>query len=215
MNELELIRPEVAAGYYGPFGGRYVPETLVSPLDELTAAYESALCDPAFQTRVQRHVARLLGPPHAAHLRRAPHRADRRRANLSEARRPGPHRLAQDQQCARPGSARPPHGQAPHHRRNRSRTARSRQRHGLRALRHGVRCLHGNRGHAAAGAECLPHALARRGGARRRIRLAHAERRHQRGACAIGSPMSATLITCSAALSAPIPIRAWCATSSR
>ena len=27
-----------ARGYYGPFGGRYVPETLVAPIEELTAA---------------------------------------------------------------------------------------------------------------------------------------------------------------------------------
>ncbi|MGH9541663.1 MAG: tryptophan synthase subunit beta [Terriglobales bacterium] len=33
---------------FGPYGGRYVPETLVAPLDELTAAYQAAQADPAF-----------------------------------------------------------------------------------------------------------------------------------------------------------------------
>ena len=63
MNELELIRPEAAAGYYGPFGGRYVPETLVSPLEELTAAYESALCDEAFQNEFNAMLRDYSGRP--------------------------------------------------------------------------------------------------------------------------------------------------------
>ena len=33
---------------FGRFGGRYVPETLIAALDELTAAYEQARADPAF-----------------------------------------------------------------------------------------------------------------------------------------------------------------------
>ncbi len=33
---------------YGPYGGRYVPETLIPALDELTAAWEVAKSDPAF-----------------------------------------------------------------------------------------------------------------------------------------------------------------------
>ncbi len=39
-------------GYYGEFGGRFVPETLIPALDELTAAYHEAIADPAFQTRL-------------------------------------------------------------------------------------------------------------------------------------------------------------------
>ncbi|HEX8098218.1 MAG TPA: tryptophan synthase subunit beta, partial [Pyrinomonadaceae bacterium] len=34
----------------GPYGGRFVPETLMAPLEELTAAYEAALDDESFQT---------------------------------------------------------------------------------------------------------------------------------------------------------------------
>jgi tryptophan synthase beta chain len=37
-----------ARGYFGEFGGRFVPETLVPALDELTAAYAEAMADPAF-----------------------------------------------------------------------------------------------------------------------------------------------------------------------
>ena len=35
-------------GRFGAFGGRYVPETLIGALDELTAAYEAARRDDAF-----------------------------------------------------------------------------------------------------------------------------------------------------------------------
>jgi tryptophan synthase beta chain len=39
-------------GYFGEFGGRFVPETLVPALDELTVAYREAMADPAFQNRL-------------------------------------------------------------------------------------------------------------------------------------------------------------------
>ncbi|MCJ7655319.1 MAG: tryptophan synthase subunit beta, partial [Dehalococcoidia bacterium] len=35
-------------GYFGAYGGRFVPETLVPALDELTAAYEEAKSDASF-----------------------------------------------------------------------------------------------------------------------------------------------------------------------
>ena len=41
------IEPD-ATGHFGRFGGRLAPEALMSALDELTAAYESAKADPAF-----------------------------------------------------------------------------------------------------------------------------------------------------------------------
>ena len=37
-----------ARGYFGAFGGRFVPETLVAPVDELTEAYFAARRDPSF-----------------------------------------------------------------------------------------------------------------------------------------------------------------------
>ena len=36
-------------GWFGDFGGRFVPETLMHALDELTVAYEAAKADPKFQ----------------------------------------------------------------------------------------------------------------------------------------------------------------------
>jgi tryptophan synthase beta chain len=40
-------------GYWGEYGGRFVPETLVSPLDELTSAYFSIRDDRDFQEELQ------------------------------------------------------------------------------------------------------------------------------------------------------------------
>ena len=42
---------------YGPYGGRYVPETLIPALDELTAAWAEALADPAYLAEVE-HLGR-------------------------------------------------------------------------------------------------------------------------------------------------------------
>jgi tryptophan synthase beta chain len=50
-------------GYYGDFGGRYVPETLIPALDELTAAYHDAMHDPEFQARLAHLHATYTGRP--------------------------------------------------------------------------------------------------------------------------------------------------------
>ncbi len=39
-------------GHFGPYGGRFVPEALISALDELTQAHESAKRDPEFQNQL-------------------------------------------------------------------------------------------------------------------------------------------------------------------
>ena len=44
--------PEPAFGHYGPYGGRYVAETLMPALDELTRAYQESQGDPAFQSKL-------------------------------------------------------------------------------------------------------------------------------------------------------------------
>ena len=43
---------EVQGPYYGEFGGRFVPESLIHALDELENAYRDALRDPAFATEL-------------------------------------------------------------------------------------------------------------------------------------------------------------------
>jgi tryptophan synthase beta chain len=50
-------------GWFGPFGGRFVPETLVEPLRALEAAYEDARRDPAYRSRLARELATYVGRP--------------------------------------------------------------------------------------------------------------------------------------------------------
>ncbi len=52
-----------AAGRFGPFGGRYVPETLTRALDELTAEYEKARNDPQFQAEITDLLTNYVGRP--------------------------------------------------------------------------------------------------------------------------------------------------------
>jgi tryptophan synthase beta chain len=63
-----------AAGRYGPFGGRYVPETLIRALDELAAAYEEATADSRFHEELSRLYKHYVGRPsplyHAERLSR-------------------------------------------------------------------------------------------------------------------------------------------------
>jgi tryptophan synthase beta chain len=52
-----------AAGRFGPFGGRYVPETLTRALEELTSQYDRALADPAFQAELDGLLKHYVGRP--------------------------------------------------------------------------------------------------------------------------------------------------------
>ena len=50
-------------GHYGPYGGMYVPETLMSPLQELAAEYAKAQQDPAFQAELDALLKDFVGRP--------------------------------------------------------------------------------------------------------------------------------------------------------
>jgi tryptophan synthase beta chain len=50
-------------GRFGPYGGRYVPETLMVPLFELERAYELAKADPAFQAELADLLKNFAGRP--------------------------------------------------------------------------------------------------------------------------------------------------------
>ncbi|MDZ4768666.1 MAG: tryptophan synthase subunit beta [Chloroflexota bacterium] len=52
-----------ARGYFGEFGGRYVPETLIPALDALVIAYHDAMRDPSFQARLAHLQATYTGRP--------------------------------------------------------------------------------------------------------------------------------------------------------
>jgi len=68
-------------GYFGDYGGRFVPETLMASLAELERAYRKAGHDRGFQARLDELLQHYVG-----------------RGSV-------PHRGAQDQQRHRPGSA--------------------------------------------------------------------------------------------------------------
>jgi len=63
-----------AMGHFGPYGGRYVPETLQVALNELAAAYEASRGDEAFQAELSHLLRTYVGRPtalyYAEHLTR-------------------------------------------------------------------------------------------------------------------------------------------------
>jgi tryptophan synthase beta chain len=52
-----------AQGHFGPYGGRYVPETLMHPLQELEAEYFRAQHDPEFQRELSYYLTEFVGRP--------------------------------------------------------------------------------------------------------------------------------------------------------
>ena len=52
-----------AGGHFGPYGGRFVAETLMGPLQELTQAYEKYCQDPSFQAELDKDLAQFVGRP--------------------------------------------------------------------------------------------------------------------------------------------------------
>jgi len=57
-----------AAGHFGPYGGVFVPETLMTALAELTAIYEQAREDPVFQNELAHHLKEFAGRPTELYL---------------------------------------------------------------------------------------------------------------------------------------------------
>ncbi len=61
-----------AEGHFGPYGGRFVAETLMQPLEALRAAYEQLKNDPAFLREFDEDLKHYVGRPsplyHAKHL---------------------------------------------------------------------------------------------------------------------------------------------------
>src|SRR5260370_2892287 len=50
-------------GRFGPYGGRYVPETLVAPLEELEHAFEASKSDARFQGELDDLLKNFAGRP--------------------------------------------------------------------------------------------------------------------------------------------------------
>ena len=52
-----------ATGHFGPYGGRFVPEVLMAPLEELDQAYRAAAADPTFQAELTDLLTHYAGRP--------------------------------------------------------------------------------------------------------------------------------------------------------
>ena len=63
MSEVASDSIPDAAGRFGPYGGRYVPETLVHPLRELEEEYFRAQQDPEFQRELDYYLREFCGRP--------------------------------------------------------------------------------------------------------------------------------------------------------
>jgi tryptophan synthase beta chain len=50
-------------GHFGPFGGKYVPETLMAALDELERVYKAAKRDPKFAKEFRYYLENFAGRP--------------------------------------------------------------------------------------------------------------------------------------------------------
>src|SRR5579859_2575121 len=58
-----LISQPDASGHFGPYGGRFVPEVLMAPLEELEHAYHKSAADPAFQAELADLLHNYAGRP--------------------------------------------------------------------------------------------------------------------------------------------------------
>jgi tryptophan synthase beta chain len=59
---MNLSQPD-STGHFGPYGGRFVPEVLMAPLEELERAYLAASKDPEFQAELADLLAHYAGRP--------------------------------------------------------------------------------------------------------------------------------------------------------
>jgi len=63
MTSTQLHALPDAGGHFGPYGGKFVPETLVSALDELESFFQASRQDPAFRKELSGLLADFCGRP--------------------------------------------------------------------------------------------------------------------------------------------------------
>src|SRR5579859_4067051 len=63
-----LRRLPDAGGHFGRYGGRFVAETLMGPVEQLRVAYEQCRRDPAFQSELAAHLRDFVGRPSPLYL---------------------------------------------------------------------------------------------------------------------------------------------------
>ena len=93
----QLTIPASVPGRFGPYGGRYVPETLMVPLYELERAYEQAKTDPPSRPNSRACLKNFAGRPTPLQFASRLTEKFGGPRIYSEARRPPAHRCAQNQ----------------------------------------------------------------------------------------------------------------------
>ena len=63
QNERDFLNTPDDLGNFGPYGGRFVSETLMSALDELEEIYLKLSKDPEFQAAFDKDLAHYVGRP--------------------------------------------------------------------------------------------------------------------------------------------------------
>src|SRR5271155_3165560 len=64
---MQVIVPDIH-GRFGAYGGRYVPETLMHALEQLTAAYAATCADPEFARQLDYYLHHYVGRPTALYF---------------------------------------------------------------------------------------------------------------------------------------------------
>ena len=68
MTELSFSDQPDASGHFGPYGGRFVSETLIHALDELERSYAQLKDKPSFVEELDRDLAHYVGRPSPLYL---------------------------------------------------------------------------------------------------------------------------------------------------
>lgn len=63
LKDIDYAAMPDARGHFGPYGGRFVSETLMAALDELQAAYKELSADPSFQAEIDYDLQHYVGRP--------------------------------------------------------------------------------------------------------------------------------------------------------
>jgi tryptophan synthase beta chain len=67
-NTIEIPTLPDENGHFGPYGGQYVPETLMALLEDLEAAYKEAKADPEYQAELAQYLREFVGRPTSLYL---------------------------------------------------------------------------------------------------------------------------------------------------
>ena len=122
-------------GFFGIYGGQFVSETLMPLILDLEKAYNEAMADPSFHEELADLHKNYVGRQSPLYFAERLTEELGGAKILSQARRAQSHRQPQDQQLHWPDPSGQAHGQDPHHRRDRGRSARGGYGHRLRSLR--------------------------------------------------------------------------------